>query len=75
MSPIDRIVDDWVLAVKTQAGIQAFIKQAAEYLAEAGRASQQVTGDNPEKAIRKWTQVMQDEALKQLRQKQIEGSK
>jgi hypothetical protein len=50
----------------TQNGVQAFIKKAAAVLAEAGEASAKATGDNADYAIRRWSRIMEDEALRIL---------
>lgn len=52
----------------TQLAIIEFSKQAAVILAEAGRASARATGDTAEYAVRQWSKVIEDEALKILRE-------
>ena len=59
----------------TQAGIRAFVEQAAEFMAEAGLASEKVTGDSPEYAIRRWVEVLQTEALRCAKFKRTERLK
>lgn len=59
----------FLAVVQTQAGIQAFIRKAAEVLAQAGFASKKAIGDNPEFAIRRWSRLMADEAVRLCKEK------
>lgn len=60
----DGVARHFVATVQTQAGIQAFIRKAADVLAEVGRASSKATGDHPATAIRRWTDVLREEAIR-----------
>lgn len=60
---IHEAVEHYGLAVQTQKGIIEYAEAIAQVLAEAGRASQKVTGDDPSVAIRKWTKVIEKRAL------------
>lgn len=54
-------------AATTQASIQEFIRQAADLLAQAARASSLVTGDAPAVSAQRWGEVIVQEALTRLR--------
>lgn len=70
----DEMVRGYVVAAKTQAGIQKYAEAMAQVLAEAGRASQKAVGDRPEYAIDRWCDVIRQRAKQLLREqpKQIE---
>ncbi len=51
-----------------QDNIRSGVTRAAEFFAQAARQSAEITGDAPEVALRKWIEVLTDEALKRLRQ-------
>lgn len=53
-------------AAQVQAPISDFAEQAALLLADAGKASSRVTGDTPETAVRKWSEVILRRALEIL---------
>lgn len=61
VAPIGAVVD-------TQMGIIQFAEVAAKYLAEAGRASAKAIGDDPEYAVRQWSNVIRDKAIEILRE-------
>lgn len=60
--------DRYELAVRTQKGIIEYAEAIAQVLAEAGRASQKVTGDHPSVAIKKWAKVIEKRALELVRE-------
>ena len=61
-------VNKRLTAQHTQANIVKFAEQAAQLLAMSGRASAEVTGDTPEDAARRWSQVILTRALELLAQ-------
>lgn len=70
----DEMVRSYVMAAKTQDGIQKYAEAMAQVLAEAGRASQKAIGDRPEYAIDRWCDVIRQRAKQLLREqpKQLE---
>jgi len=61
VAPMSAVID-------TQMGITQFAEAAAKYLAEAGRASSKAIGDDPEYAVRQWSNVIRDKAIEILRE-------
>lgn len=76
-NPFKRLneVADIADIVATQRGIIQFAKAAAMVLAEAGLASNKAIGDSPAYAIKKWSAVIQDEAIEIARQRMKSESK
>ena len=66
---------DFSTAAETQAGIRAFIEQAADFMAAAGLASAKVTGDPAAYAIEQWCTILKREALLRVRVKQREDDR
>ena len=54
-------------AASTQASIQEFVRQAADLLAQAARASSLVTGDAPAVSAQRWGEVIINEAISRIR--------
>ena len=59
----DEMCRHYLLSVQTQRGIVEVAEKIAEILAEAGRASNKVTGDSPHTAINKWSEIIRKRAI------------
>lgn len=66
--PDDKDIEHLANTLVTQQAIIKYAKEMAVVLAEAGRASQKARGDSAETAVRKWADVIVQEALRLLRE-------
>ncbi len=64
----DDMVKHYLVSMQTQAGIRKYAEAMAHVLAEAGRASQKVTGDSPNYAVQQWSKVILERALQILKE-------
>lgn len=71
----DEMVRHGLLTVQTQHGIIRYMEGVARVLAEAGRASHKATGDAPEYAVRRWSDIVRNRALEILREEKCSPQK